>query len=280
MSGGIAPGVIQFPSRDGPIRQPQGPPGPQMHPPNNRGPGGIPPNMQPQNQAMMHMAPPPHVPIPPNHAVPHDLRSRKPVEISDIRSERFTEADARERLSSYVVIRLEKTDNLCDVDEEGFHLTPSWEKVRLIQQTDISQQETKRQVRALERETKPVTEKKAACSLAIQRQLERTQERLSETDPDTRFCYKLVQFESKLRKLDERELQYIAKYSKRDKKGKKEKNYVTTHSKKGKSKPKTGERAGERAADENLLSSSADAGFFPTRCTSSRRPSSPPYAPG
>lgn len=214
-----------------------------MQQPNNRGPAGMPPNMQnqhmqPQNQPMMHMGPPPSFPPPPQHAVPHDLRPRNTVEISDIRSERFTEADARERLSSYVVIRLEKTDNAYDVDEEGFPLTPTWEKVRQITQTDLSQQEIKRQVRVLERETKPLTEKKAACSLAIQRQLELTQEKLSQTDPDKRFCYKLVQFESKLRKLEERELQYIEKYNKGGKKDKKGKKYVTTHSKKSKSKPK------------------------------------------
>ncbi|KAL6414740.1 hypothetical protein AUP68_01272 [Ilyonectria robusta] len=241
MPGDLPSGVIQLSNGNGPAHQPQGPP---MQQPNNRGPAGMPLNMQnqhmqPQNQPMMHIGPPPSFPPPPQHAVPHDLRPRNTVEISDIRSERFTEADARERLSSYVVIRLEKTDNAYDVDEEGFPLTPTWEKVRQITQTDLSQQEIKRQVRVLERETKPLTEKKAACSLAIQRQLELTQEKLSQTDPDKRFCYKLVQFESKLRKLEERELQYIEKYNKGSKKEKKSsKKYVSTHLKKGKSKPK------------------------------------------
>ncbi|KAH7159967.1 hypothetical protein B0J13DRAFT_616759 [Dactylonectria estremocensis] len=243
MSGEIAPGIMQFPPRDGPPRPPQGQPGPAMHPANNRPmPSdmhqGVHPNMQHQNQPMMHTGPPQNFPPPPHHAVPQDLRSRKTIEFSDIRSERFTEADAREYLSSYLVIRLEKLDNPYDVDEEGYHLTPTWEKVRRITQTDISQQEIKRQVHVLERDTKSVAKKKAACTPPIQRQLECTQERLSQTDPDNRFCYKLVQFESKLRKLDDRELQYINKTSKKDKRDRKERKYVTTHSKKSKSKPK------------------------------------------
>ncbi|KAH7143967.1 hypothetical protein EDB81DRAFT_513940 [Dactylonectria macrodidyma] len=243
MSGEIPPGVIQFPPRDGPPRPPQGQPGPAMHPANNRPmPSdmhqGMHPNMQHQNQPMMHPGAPPNFPPPPQHIVPRDLQPRNTIEISDIRSERFTEADAREHLSSYVVVRLEKSDNPYDVDDEGYHLTPTWERVRRITQTDISQQEIRRQVHVLDRNTKSVAKKKAACTLPIQRQLECTQERLSQTDPDNRYCYKLVQFESKLRKLDSRELQYIDKNSKKDKRDRKERKYVTTHSKKSKSKPK------------------------------------------
>ncbi|KAK7428949.1 hypothetical protein QQZ08_004566 [Neonectria magnoliae] len=224
---------------NGPPRQPQMPPVPPMHPANNRGHGGFPPAQgMPQGmpQNMPPMGAPPHFPPPPPHAVPQDLRSRNPVEICDITSERLTEADARERLSTFTVIRLERTENSHEVDEEGYRLQPTWDKTIQIEQTDISQPETRRQVRILERDTKPVMEKKASCSPAIQRQLEKAQERLCRSEPDRRYTYKLVQFDSKLRPLDERQqLAYFDKHTKKDKKGRKEK-YVSS-SKKTKSKP-------------------------------------------
>ncbi|KAH7134547.1 hypothetical protein B0J13DRAFT_560633 [Dactylonectria estremocensis] len=71
----------------------------------------------------------------------------------------------------------------------------------------------------------------AYCSLAIQRQLELTKETLSQNDPDKRYCYKLIQFESQLRKVHERELQYLEN----DHKGKKKKQII--HPKSGKYKP-------------------------------------------
>ncbi|KPM37726.1 hypothetical protein AK830_g8841 [Neonectria ditissima] len=244
---------VQLNPGNGPARQPQMPQMPQMPPVNYRGPAGFPPAMpqgmphgmphgmpqnMPQNvpQNMPPMGALPHFPPPPPHAVPQDLRARNQVEICDIRSERLTEADAREQLSTITVIRLERTDNSHDIDEEGYRLQPTWDKTIQIEQTDISQPETKRQVRILERDTKPVMEKKAALPPAIQRQLEKVQERLCRSEPDPRFTYKLVQFETKLRRLDEREqLAYINKHAKKDKKGRKEKKYVSA-SKKNKSK--------------------------------------------
>lgn len=159
------------------------------------------------------------------------------VEISDIRSERFAEDDAREQLSSYVVIRLEKMGNIYGVDDEGFPLKRNWERAKHIRLTDLSQQEVKRQVRRIERDTKPLAEKRAACSPAVQRQLEIIQQDLSHTDPDKRFCHQLVQFESKLRMLEDRELQYLENSSKGGRNDKKGKKHVA-HSKKSRPKPK------------------------------------------
>ncbi|KAH7146218.1 hypothetical protein EDB81DRAFT_947234 [Dactylonectria macrodidyma] len=138
--------------------------------------------------------------------------------ISDTRSERFTEAEAREYLSSYIIVILEKLEEPHDVDDEGYHFIPTWDKARFTMQTDIPQQEIRRRVYILDRDSKSVTEKKAACSLHIQNQLELTQESLSQTDPDNRFDYNLVQFDSTFRKFDSQEPQYIKKNEKRKKK--------------------------------------------------------------
>ncbi|KAM6519577.1 hypothetical protein FALCPG4_013198 [Fusarium falciforme] len=101
----------------------------------------------------------PSPPSPPPGAVPRDLRPRDAVPISDLRHERLTEADARELLSTFHVIRLERARNPNDVDAEGYPLKPSWDRVHQFVQTDYPQEEARRRVAQLVKETKPVYEK-------------------------------------------------------------------------------------------------------------------------
>ncbi|CAM1502947.1 Fc.00g077230.m01.CDS01 [Cosmosporella sp. VM-42] len=238
MSGDLPPGVVEFNGGAQP-RFNTRPPVPPVHPmpqPQARAPGSIPfgmapAGMGPANQAVMSGGLPPTFPPPPHHAVPRDLRSRQTVEISDIRNERLTEADALERLSSYVVLRLEKADISNDFDELSHPTRFSWEKILQVEQSGISKQEAARQVASLDRETKSVLEKKAALSGTIQRQLEVAGEKLARTDSDPRYHYILVQFESKLRKLETRQAEYASR-------SKRERKYNNKHSKKEKSKPK------------------------------------------
>ncbi|KAF4462363.1 hypothetical protein FALBO_10833 [Fusarium albosuccineum] len=182
---------------------PQGAPVPQ----HNTAPAGFPAGTMPHSQ---------HPPAPPLYAVPADLRRRDAVQIVDIRSERLTEAEACERLSTYKVIRLEKAPTSHGVDDLGYPLKPTWERVFQIEPRDISQEDARRRVKQLIKDTKPVLEKKEAKNLHIQRQLECAQDDLENRDPDRRFCHKLVQFESKFRPVDDRHAKYSSRH-RRDK---------------------------------------------------------------
>ena len=211
----------------------QAPPPPPIHPmphPIDRMSGGLPIGMPPSIRSMSSITSPTICSPSPFHATPQGPPSREPIKISDISNERITEKDAREQLSSFIVMRLEKIDNSHDVDEFGLPLRSAWEKVRQIVETGITKQEAAREIHALERETKSVSEKKAALSSVIQRQLEVAGQMLQEKELDSRYHYVLVQFRSHLKKLDNDRLIYMSKQEK-DKKHAK-------HAKKGKSKPK------------------------------------------
>ncbi|KAF7562699.1 hypothetical protein G7046_g1447 [Stylonectria norvegica] len=195
------------------------PPVHQMAQPQGRAPVGMPPTrMATVNQTFMPGAPLPQYPPqgpPPMRAIPQDLLpERKTVEVSDIRSERITEADARDWLSSYVVLLLEKTDTSNDIDTRGYPVSPTWEKVYQIEQTHITKQEATRKVRQLNRETRPVHEKKDRLESAIQRQLELAKDKLARTEKDPRYEYTLAQFESRMKKIDDRHAKHATKHKK------------------------------------------------------------------
>lgn len=142
-------------------------------------------------------------PSPPPGAVPRDLRPRDTVPIQDLRHERRTEADARELLSTYHVIRLERVRNRNDVDAEGYPLRPSWERVHQFIQSDYPQEEARRRVAQLVKESKPVYEKKRAKDVIIQRQIELVLEDFARKELDPRYQFTLAQFESQYRRLDD-----------------------------------------------------------------------------
>ncbi|KFH40284.1 hypothetical protein ACRE_090550 [Hapsidospora chrysogenum ATCC 11550] len=196
---------------------PPPPPMGQMPQGGNQVRGGMPPATSshalpygvtpPQNQMIRHphrqgqLSHPSHLSPRPNTPQP-DMPRRQKVEVFDIHSECLTEADARERLSSYVVICMTKADTSNEVDQDGYLLPPTWDRTTHSEQTDISQQEATRKVRELERTTLPVSDKKQDLPAALQRQFEHAQDRLERQEPDPRFHYVLAQFDSKIKKVE------------------------------------------------------------------------------
>ncbi|KAF4975941.1 hypothetical protein FZEAL_7335, partial [Fusarium zealandicum] len=200
-------------------------------------PAGMPAAMPQSSHATMRLNPQSHLPpSPPVNAVPRDLRPTGRAEISDIRSTRFTEADACEYLSTYKVMRFEKAANFYAVDDEGYPIKSTWEKTTRTEQTDLPQQEVSQRVRQLNRETKRVPEKKAAQILPIQRQLERARDDLTARDPDHRFCHNLVQFETKRREVDDRYVESVSSRHRKDRRDRKHEKY-RKHSKRSRPHP-------------------------------------------
>ncbi|UKZ71827.1 uncharacterized protein TrAtP1_012770 [Trichoderma atroviride] len=118
----------------------------------------------------------------------------------DLRDEGITEAEARKRLSSYVVVHIEKS--LPAIDGEGNLIPSTWDKASHTVLSDIPQQEARHSVRELNRETGCVSDKKSELSSALQRQLERAHTRLENMEPDCRYIYTLVQLGWKFRKIE------------------------------------------------------------------------------
>ncbi|KAL2205086.1 hypothetical protein CC79DRAFT_1323826 [Sarocladium strictum] len=218
-------------------------------------PQGVPP-AQPQNMAT-------HIPPPPFHSIPAELRGRSAVQLSDIRSERMTEGDAREILTQFKVIRFEKCQTTNEVDAEGKAIKPTWGKCWTFDENDTEQVEARKAVKILDKEKDKdgkavtVTQKKALLPAVLKVQLER-QQALLQRDDDPRFVYTLVQLENLCRPLEDGKLDKKAdgKNESRDKdkdKKKRDKKYEwdkwdtknITSDKKGRSKLK--ERIAVRA---------------------------------
>ncbi|UKZ56592.1 hypothetical protein TrVGV298_010430 [Trichoderma virens] len=136
-----------------------------------------------------------HQPIP-------EPRSRRNIDVFDIRDENMTEAEARKRLSSLIVVRMEKSTDPYDIDDEGNPVPPTWEKATHTVQRDISQEEARRKVRQLDKETGSVTDKKNELSSAIQRQLDHAWNNLEDMESDPRFIYTLAQLDWKLKRIE------------------------------------------------------------------------------
>ncbi|PHH60436.1 hypothetical protein CDD81_1648 [Ophiocordyceps australis] len=132
-----------------------------------------------------------------------ERRTTDEVTVSDIRDAHMTEPKARQRLSSYIVMRMEKSTNRYEVDAEGYQLPPTWQVVDRVEETDISQQEATRKVNQLNRDTSPVRDKKSKLGRAVQRQLEKAQHDLEREEPDPRYQYVLAQLESKVKEIED-----------------------------------------------------------------------------
>ncbi|KAK5989154.1 hypothetical protein PT974_10654 [Cladobotryum mycophilum] len=77
---------------------------------------------------------------------------RPTVEISDIRNECLTEADARKKLSTYIAVRLAKPQHNY-LDDQGNLQKPTWERAESMTITDMSQPEIKSKLRRLKKDT-------------------------------------------------------------------------------------------------------------------------------
>ncbi|KAK0621453.1 hypothetical protein B0T17DRAFT_534105 [Bombardia bombarda] len=156
------------------------------------------PNMQMPQQQRPVMAPQPH-----QHQVPPMFRQERqepPVKFSDIRKERLTPSDAREALSEYFIYRFEKADKGSGYDSDGQRRRSTWESVMRTEVRDVSKKEAARQVHQLNKESIPLSKKKATLSSAQQRQLERALEDLQLRDPHPHFFQThLVQIDHQLR---------------------------------------------------------------------------------
>ncbi|KAL7799975.1 hypothetical protein V8C37DRAFT_579 [Trichoderma ceciliae] len=168
-----------------------------------------------------------------------DSQPRQNIDVFDIRDGNITEAEARKRLSSYVVVRMERSTDRHDIDDEGNPVPPTWEKASHMIQRDISQQETARKVRQLDKETGPVNDKKNELSSAIQRQLEHAWNKLEHVEADPRFVYTLAQLDWKLRRIESSRERH-KKHSKRsrDKKRSKQHERLGPKEPSSRSKPK------------------------------------------
>ncbi|TID02346.1 hypothetical protein CH35J_003862 [Colletotrichum higginsianum] len=145
---------------------------------------------------------------PPNDAIPLELRQKRLVEPSDLRSERMTEANAREALSEYVVYRLEKVNDPDEIDDEGYPAVPTWENVTRTEVRDLSKPVITRTIRHLDDEGKSVMQKKLKLTATQQRQIEKAQNDLETHNHDKRFCYTLQQIDTKMKKLSKDSTEY------------------------------------------------------------------------
>ncbi|PHH85838.1 hypothetical protein CDD83_11106 [Cordyceps sp. RAO-2017] len=174
-----------------------------------------PPVFPPQNapQQVHNQGPPPK-------PSPAQRPKKRAVVISDIRNECLTEADARQRLSSYYVIRMEKVPRRNEVDEEGNPAQPTWQMVKSVEDTDTTQQEVTRRVRQLIKEGPRVLDKKNKLGPSVQRQIQKAKETLEEHEPDSRYKYVLAQLDSTLKKMSHFSVVPHTKTYKKGKKGK------------------------------------------------------------
>ncbi|KAI6779023.1 uncharacterized protein J7T54_004519 [Emericellopsis cladophorae] len=124
-------------------------------------------------------------------------------EIFDIREDDqcMTEAQARDRLSSYVVIRMERANVDHDVDRDGNRRQPTWEKAEQVILTDVSEKDAHRKVRELDTFTACITDKRSDLAAAINHQLDHALDKLEQQEIDSRYCYVLAQIDQKEKKV-------------------------------------------------------------------------------
>ncbi|PNP49767.1 hypothetical protein THARTR1_09535 [Trichoderma harzianum] len=199
--------------------------------------------MSPPRQSMMQSCPSssynPHIPAHNAHASHQPVSESQPrrnIDIIDIRDETITEAEARKRLSSFVVVRMERSADPYDLDDVGNPVRPTWEKATHTVRRDISQEEARRKVRELNKETGSVTDRKKELSSAIQRQLGHAWDNLDNMEADPRFIYTLAQLDWRLKKVETRDRD--GKHDKRSKDKKKSREKHKSKRSPSRSKPK------------------------------------------
>jgi hypothetical protein len=131
----------------------------------------------------------------PRDMLPGEMRSSS-------RSDHITEADAREKLSDFVIYKFEKAQNPNLLDEEGYPVKPSWDRVNRALIAGYSRREVARMVRELNKKTLPTQEKKEGLSEPIQRQIDMAYDELARAEHDPRYQYVLAQIDCELRQRD------------------------------------------------------------------------------
>ncbi|KAF6784170.1 hypothetical protein CSOJ01_15786 [Colletotrichum sojae] len=126
----------------------------------------------------------------------------------DLRSERMTEAEAREALSEYVVYRFEKVVDPNETDHEGYPVRLTWENVKRVEVRDLSRRDIIRSIRELNAEGRTALQKKTDLTPSQQQQIETAQDALETRNLDKRFHYTLQQISHKFRKLPKDSFQY------------------------------------------------------------------------
>ena len=169
------------------------------------------------------------------HESPPERKPKHGTEISDLRYENMTEADAREDLSTYIIIRMDKSQN---TNERDRAVVPSWDRVTRTEEIDISQEEATRKVRELNKKTDTAINKKNEMPANVQRQIERARDVLETWDPDSRYEYELAQLESRISEIDEKSPLYKIHISKGKDKDKKPKSGEEYRDEKGKNNKK------------------------------------------
>ncbi|RFU73432.1 dna helicase pif1, atp-dependent [Trichoderma arundinaceum] len=248
MRSGLPAGVVPLNNLDaGQPRRPGSRQSSSLQPPDlqsvGRGLGRMPSPSRPINIPQPSVQRSLHAPL----ISPHNARSlhqsiperqpRRSIDVFDIRGDNITEAEARKRLSSYIVIRMERSANPYDVDDEGNPVRPTWEKASHTVQRDISQREARRKVQELDKETHPVTDKKNELSSAIQRQLEYAWNKLEDAEADRRFVYTLAQLDWKLKRVEASGERY-KRHDKRNRDKKRNKERLRSKEPSSRSKPK------------------------------------------
>lgn len=183
-----------------------------------------------------------HMPLTPahnaraSHQPMSESQPRRNSDIIDIRDENITESEARKCLSSFIVVRMERLANPYDLDDEGNPMRPTWDKATHTVRRDISQEEARRKVRELNKETGSVTDKKNELSSAIQSQLEHAWNKLDNMESDPRFVYTLAQLDWKYKRVETRG--HDRKHDRRSKDKKKSKEKHKSKRSPSRSKPK------------------------------------------
>ncbi|KAK4062083.1 uncharacterized protein Triagg1_10049 [Trichoderma aggressivum f. europaeum] len=247
MTSGLSEGLAQLSSnrRAGQPRRPE-PQQSSLQPPAHQIGGRGPAQMSPPRQSMMqprpsssyssHVSPIPTHNARASHQPVSESQPRRNMDMIDIRDENITEAEARKRLSSYIVVHIERLADPYDLDDEGNPVRATWEKATHTAQRDISQEETRRKVRELNKETGSVTDKKNELSSAIQRQLEHAWDKLDNMESDPRFVYTLAQLDWRLKRVETKS--HDRKHDKRSKDKKRGKEKHKSKRSPSRSKPK------------------------------------------
>ncbi|KAL7948332.1 hypothetical protein V8C42DRAFT_314126, partial [Trichoderma barbatum] len=133
---------------------------------------------------------------------------------------------------------MERSADPYDIDDEGNPVPPTWKKASHTVQRDISQQEARRKVRELDKETSSVTDKKNELSSTIQRQLEHAWNKLENMETDPRFVYTLAQLDWKLKRIETAGAYDDRKHDRRSKDKKRSKERYRSKMSPSRSKPK------------------------------------------
>ncbi|KAL6813532.1 hypothetical protein V8C40DRAFT_283255 [Trichoderma camerunense] len=191
---------------------------------------------RPSSSYNSHMPPIPAHNARTSHQPMSESQPRRNVDIIDTRDGNITESEARKRLSSLIVIRIERLADPYDLDDEGNPMRPTWDKATHTVRRDISQEDARRKVRELNKETGSVTDKKNELSSAIQRQLEHAWNKLDNMESDPRLVYTLAQLDWKYKRVETRG--HGGKHERRNKDKKKSKEKHKSKRSPSRSKPK------------------------------------------